>query len=44
MITSGAVQVGPVVTHAFPLERTEEALLSGRTDPTALKAIIRPWG
>jgi L-iditol 2-dehydrogenase len=44
MITSGAVQVGPVVTHAFPLERTEEALLSGRTDPTSLKAIIRPWG
>jgi hypothetical protein len=36
------VQVDPVVTHEFPLHRTEEALLVGRTDPTALKAIVRP--
>jgi L-iditol 2-dehydrogenase len=44
LIASGAVQVNPVISHEFPLERTEDALLVGRTDPTALKAIIRPWG
>lgn len=43
LIASGAVQVAPVVTHEFPIARTEEALLVGRTDPTALKAIVRPW-
>jgi L-iditol 2-dehydrogenase len=43
LIASGAVQTVPVVTHEFPLARTIDALLVGRSDPTALKAIIRPW-
>jgi L-iditol 2-dehydrogenase len=42
LLAAGSVQVAPVVTHEFPLHRTEEALLVGRTDPTALKAIVRP--
>jgi L-iditol 2-dehydrogenase len=43
LLAAGVVQVDPVVTHEFPLHRTEEALLVGRTDPTALKAIVRPY-
>jgi L-iditol 2-dehydrogenase len=43
LIASSAVQVAPLVTHEFPIARTEEALLVGRNDPTALKAVVRPW-
>jgi L-iditol 2-dehydrogenase len=43
LIASGAVQTVPIVTHEFPLAQTVDALLVGRSDPTALKAIIRPW-
>ena len=40
LIASGAVQVDPVVTHSFPLDRAQDAVLAGRTDPTALKSVV----
>jgi L-iditol 2-dehydrogenase len=43
LIASGAVAVDPLMTHEFPLARTEEALNAGRDHPTALKAIVKPW-
>lgn len=41
LIGSGAVDVDAVVTHRFPVERTEEALTLGRTVPDSLKAVVR---
>lgn len=43
LIASGAVQVDPLLTHEFPLARTEDALRAGRVEPTALKSVVRPW-
>jgi L-iditol 2-dehydrogenase len=40
LIASGAVLVDPVVSHTFPLARSEDALLAARTDPTALKSVV----
>ena len=40
LIATGAVRVGPIVTHQFSLTQTEQALLIARQDPTALKAVI----
>ena len=44
LIAEGRIQVDPLMTHTYPLERTEDALRASRTDPTALKAVVRPWG
>jgi len=43
LIAEGRIQVDPLMTHTYPLERTEDALRASRTDPTALKAVVRPW-
>jgi L-iditol 2-dehydrogenase len=40
LINSGVVNVTDVITHRFPIEETERALTIGRTDNTALKAIV----
>jgi len=41
LISSGAVNVTDMITHRFPIEETERALTIGRTDSSALKAIVR---
>jgi len=40
LINSGAVNVTDVITHRSPIEETERALTVGRTDSSALKAIV----
>ncbi|MGO1523402.1 MAG: NAD(P)-dependent alcohol dehydrogenase [Nesterenkonia sp.] len=40
LITSGAVDVGPVLTHRFAMEDTEDALTLGRREPHSLKAVV----
>jgi len=40
LISTGAVNVTDVITHRFSIEETERALTIGRTDNTALKAIV----
>lgn len=42
LIASGRVDVGPLVTHHFPLAETSAALLVGRTARDSLKAVIHP--
>lgn len=41
-VASGRVDVDAIVTHGFGLDETQRALLIGREEPNALKAIIRP--
>jgi L-iditol 2-dehydrogenase len=43
LIGSGAVAVDAILTHSFPLARTEDALRAGTTYPTALKSVVTPW-
>lgn len=40
LISSGAVQVAPVITHRFPLADTEAALTVARREPNSLKAVV----
>ncbi len=40
LIRDGAVAVDAIITHRFPLEQTEAALQVGRTDSTAIKAMV----
>lgn len=42
LIDSGVVQVDPIISHRFGLAGTSAALSIGRTDPHALKVIVRP--
>ena len=42
LISSGRVDVAPLITHHFPLEKTEEALLLGSTVSNSVKAVIHP--
>jgi L-iditol 2-dehydrogenase len=42
LVSSGRVDVKPLVTHRFSLDQTAEALLIGRTDSSSIKAIISP--
>ncbi|MCU1637080.1 MAG: sorbitol dehydrogenase [Cryobacterium sp.] len=42
LIASGALDVDPLVTGRFGLDKVEEALLKGKTDPTAIKTMIVP--
>lgn len=42
LIASGAVDARALVTHRFPLARTEDALTLGRRDPRSLKAVVLP--
>jgi L-iditol 2-dehydrogenase len=43
LVASGAVDPTAIVTGHFKLEETERALRAGRTDPTSVKPIVRPW-
>lgn len=42
LVASGRVDVASIVTHRFPLERTEEALTLASRVPDSLKAVISP--
>ncbi|GAA1174809.1 NAD(P)-dependent alcohol dehydrogenase [Nesterenkonia xinjiangensis] len=42
LISSGGVDVRPVITHRFRLDETEEALTLAGRDPQALKAVVAP--
>lgn len=42
LVSSGRIDVLPLVTHHFALADTPEALLIGRHDQSAIKAIIHP--
>ena len=42
LISSGRVDVEPLITHHFPLAQTEDALLLGSTVPDSVKAVIHP--
>ncbi len=42
LIASGRVDVDPLITHHFPLEQTEDALLLGSTVKDSVKAVIHP--
>lgn len=42
LIASGRVDVEPLVTGRYGLDRTEEALLSAKTDPAAIKTMVIP--
>ncbi len=41
LVASGQVRLSPLVTGHFELTRAEEALTASRTDPRALKSIVR---
>ena len=43
LLARGAVEVGPLLTHRFPLEAIEAALLAHR-DPAAIKVAVFPRG
>ena len=42
LISSGTVQVDPLVTGRFGLDGAEEALLKAKTDPQAIKTMVIP--
>jgi len=42
LVASGRVDVEPLVTHHFPLSRTEEAIILGAHVPDSMKAVIHP--
>ncbi|GAB2585162.1 NAD(P)-dependent alcohol dehydrogenase [Microlunatus antarcticus] len=42
LISSGRVDVEPLITHHFPLAQTEDALLLASTVPDSVKAVIHP--
>lgn len=42
LVASGRVDLAPLVTGHFPLAEAESALTAARTDPGALKSVVRP--
>jgi L-iditol 2-dehydrogenase len=42
LVASGRVDLDPLITHHFPLDRTQEALMLGSHVPDSVKAIIHP--
>lgn len=43
LVTSGRVQLDRLVTGHYGLDRVEEALTAGRTDPLVIKPVVTPW-
>lgn len=42
LINSGAIDLAPVITHSYPVEQTEEAVLM-QMGSESLKVIVEPW-
>ncbi len=42
LAATGRVRLDPLVTSRHTLDQTVEALVAGRTDPRAIKAVILP--
>jgi L-iditol 2-dehydrogenase len=42
LVSSGRVDVAPLVTHHFPLAETADALMLGKSVPDSIKAVIHP--
>jgi len=43
LVFSGKVDVAPLITHRFPLDRVTEAFaLASRPTPTSLKVLVTP--
>jgi L-iditol 2-dehydrogenase len=42
LVSSGRVDVNPLITHHFRLDQTEDALTLGSRVPDSVKAIIHP--
>jgi L-iditol 2-dehydrogenase len=42
LVSSGRVDVTPLVTHHFPLAETADALMLGKSVPDSIKAVIHP--
>lgn len=41
-VVLGQLNIEPLITHQFPLVRIVEAFETARTDPTAIKVVLRP--
>jgi L-iditol 2-dehydrogenase len=44
LVAAGAVDLDSLVTGVYNLDSVEDALLAGRRDPGAVKAVVRPAG
>jgi threonine dehydrogenase-like Zn-dependent dehydrogenase len=45
LMSAGLIDVGPLITHAFPLERIDEAFQAAAGKPDGfVKAVIKPNG
>lgn len=42
LVASGRIEVGPLITHHFPLAETADALTLGSRVPDSVKAVIHP--
>lgn len=42
LVSSGRVDVAPLVTHHFTLDETAAALMNAKNDPSSIKSIIHP--
>ena len=41
-VIQGQLNLGPLITHQFSMNRTQEAFEAARTDPSAVKVVLRP--
>lgn len=41
-VLQGQVEIGPLVTHTYPLEQIDKAMETANSDPNAVKVLIRP--
>lgn len=42
LLSTGKIDVKPMITHHFALDQINEAIEAGLTDPTAIKVIVHP--
>jgi len=42
LVASGRVDVASLVTHRFPLDQAETALMNARNEPSSIKSIVEP--
>lgn len=42
LVSSGRIDVTPLITHHFTLDESADAIMLGRTNPESIKAILHP--